>query len=161
MNIKNKTLRLTIIAMLVALFAVLSQIVLPLPFSPVPITLQTAAISIAIIIGGATNASYTVLIYLLLGAVGAPVFAGGGGGLGVILGPTGGFLLGFLPAAFIGGLIWQKFGKNRIAIAYLCTTLADIIILIIGFIWFAIITGNTLSQAFILTCLPFLPGDAL
>lgn len=78
---------------------------IPLPFSPVPITGQTMAVLACGLFLGPVTGSLTVIAYLFEGALGLPVFAGGGAGLAHIAGPTGGYLLGFIPAAFIVGIL--------------------------------------------------------
>src|SRR5574341_25708 len=90
----NKTQRLAIIAIAAAFLAISSQITIPLPI--VPLTLQTLAVGIIATVLTPLDSILAILVYLILGAIGLPVFAGGAAGFGVILGPTGGFLIGFL-----------------------------------------------------------------
>src|SRR5690625_5950727 len=91
-------LRLMIItALFAAIISVLAQVVIPLPFG-VPITGQTLAIGLAATILGSRLGTISTLLYLMIGAVGMPVFAQFTGGLGILIGPTGGFLVGFVPA---------------------------------------------------------------
>ena len=90
----NKTQRLAIIAIAAAFLAISSQITIPLPI--VPLTLQTLAVGIIATVLTPLDSVLAILVYLILGAIGLPVYAGGAAGFGVILGPTGGFLIGFL-----------------------------------------------------------------
>ena len=90
----------TRIALLTALIAVSSYIVIPLPFSPVPVTGQTLAIMLCALLLTPKQATFTLITYSFIGLSGVPVFAGGAAGPGVILGPTGGFIIGFIPMAF-------------------------------------------------------------
>lgn len=106
-----KAKNLNRIAIFTALLAVCAWISIP---SPVPFTLQTFGVFIAAGLLGKNNGSVAVLVYILLGAIGVPVFAGGRGGFAVILGETGGYILGFLPAAYICGAICEKNKKPLI-----------------------------------------------
>ena len=97
------TRELTAAALFCALTAICSQISLPLPFTPVPINLAAFAVLAAAGLLGCRGAVLSVAAYLLLGAAGVPVFAGFRGGLSVLAGPTGGYLAGYLAAAWITG----------------------------------------------------------
>ncbi|HJC25529.1 MAG TPA: biotin transporter BioY [Candidatus Eisenbergiella merdavium] len=114
----KSTKTMIIIAMFAAVIAVLAQIAIPLP-SGVPVTLQTFAVALTAVVLGARLGSLSTLIYILLGAAGAPVFTGFNGGLGAIVGKTGGFIWGFLFLAFFtgaGAAVMTKTGeeeKNR------------------------------------------------
>ena len=93
---------LTHIALLAAILVVCSQITIPFPGS-VPITLQTFAIALIAYIMGSYKGALTLIIYLGLGAIGLPVFAGFKGGFDTLIGPTGGYLIGFLPMIVLIG----------------------------------------------------------
>ena len=93
------------IAVATALMAVCAWISIP---APVPFTLQTFGIFFAAGLLGKNKGTIAVLVYILLGAIGLPVFSGGRGGLGIILGETGGYIMGFLPASYICGAICEK-----------------------------------------------------
>lgn len=151
--------QLTLIALFPALLALLAQVSIPLPFSPVPVTGQVVGIFLAAVLLGGRGAFLAVLAYLLLGAAGAPVFALGRGGLAVLLGPTGGYLLGFLPGAYLGGRILEgqaRPGSLRtaaaMALCLLCTYLP-------GTIQLSLVMGLTLPQALLAGALPYLPLD--
>lgn len=152
---------LTLTALFAAVLAVASWISIPLPFTPIPVNLATLAVTLAGALLGWRNGTFSVLIYILLGAVGVPVFAGFTGGLGHIAGPTGGYILGYITSAFICGVIMQNFYENgrwwMIAIAALLGTASCYIL---GTIWFIILTGNTLAASLSMCVIPFLPGDA-
>ncbi len=114
----SPTERLTKIALFTAIIAILSQISIPLPFSPVPLTGQTLGIFLAGSMLGSKAGVLSVCAYLLLGTAGAPVFAMGRGGLQIILGPTGGYLLGFIPGIyFLGKLIGDRETINKFSMA--------------------------------------------
>lgn len=141
------------IALFVALTAVLSQISIPLP-GGVPLTLQTFIIPLAGILIGAKRGTIAAIVYLLLGAVGAPVFANFSGGFGTILGPTGGFLLSFPLMAAAAGLGAKQGGQA----ALLCgLVLGAVINYAVGTLWFVLMTGNTVQAALVACVLPFIP----
>ena len=92
-------------ALFAALTAVCSQVMIPLPFTPVPVNLALLAVFACGGVLGAKKGAVAMLVYILLGAIGAPVFVGFSGGIGVLAGPTGGYIVGYLPAAVIFGLL--------------------------------------------------------
>lgn len=151
---------MTFIAMLIALMAIMAQIAVPLPFTPVPITLQTAGLILGLLVGGKRAALLAVGIYLLLGLAGAPVFHMGKAGPGILFGPTGGFLMGFLPALFLAATAWEHSPQKGLKAAYLSAVLLIAVVLLCGILWFMFISGSSFLTAFTLTCLPFIPGDA-
>lgn len=91
-----------------SIIAVLSFISIPLPFSPVPITLQTLGVMLSGLLLGPQLGSISVGLYLIAGTLGLPIFAGGAAGIGVLMGPSGGYLLGFLPGAWMIGTLSHK-----------------------------------------------------
>jgi len=133
---------------------------LAIPIGPVPIILQNLFVFLAGLLLGSRWAAASVGIYLLAGAVGLPVFAGGVGGIGRLAGPTGGYLVGFLPAAFVIGWIDEKtFAHMWVDVAaMICGT---IVIYAFGLTWLKILTGMSLSRTMAVGMVPFLPGDAL
>ncbi|MEI6292775.1 MAG: biotin transporter BioY [Methanomicrobiales archaeon] len=127
------------------------------PFLPVPLTLQTMFVLLAAIV----MKRYAVIpatLFILFGALNLPVFHNGTSGIGVLLGPTGGYLIGFIPAALVAGLAYEK---RSLAwnIAGICVS--EACIYTIGAGWLAFSTGMSLLQATIIGVLPFLPGDAV
>ncbi len=133
---------------------------LAIPIGPVPIVLQNLFVLLSGLLLGPRWGIASVSIYLLAGALGLPVFAGGVGGIGRFAGPTGGYLLGFLPAVYIIGLISNKAGGRMVfdVIAMVC---GSIIIYIIGVSWLKILTNMTLAKTLVVGMYPFLPGDIL
>ena len=95
-NQKIRTKQMVLIALMTAVTCVLGPLSIPLPFSPVPISLTNFAIFLAIFVLGMKNGTISFIIYLLLGAIGVPVFSSFRGGLQVLAGPTGGYLIGFI-----------------------------------------------------------------
>jgi biotin transport system substrate-specific component len=146
----------------IAAFALLTAlgafIRIPLPFTPVPITLQTFFVLMAGVYLGRRDAAASQLLYVAAGAIGLPVFAGGAG-LGHLLGPTGGYLLAFpLAAWFVGAHITPGQGLTRTLSVFL---IAQLVIFALGTLWLARVLGVDAEQAMALGVLPFLPGEAL
>ncbi len=148
---------MTQIAMLTAVMAILSQIALPLP-SNVPLTLQTFAVALCAFLGGIRRGLPAYLLYLLLGMVGIPVFSGFRGGMGVLLGFTGGFLWGFIPfvcCCAIGVALHSK-------TALVCFTAIGLLLCHgLGILQYAHVSETELLQSFLLVSVPYLLKDAL
>lgn len=108
---KFQPIELVYIAIFAALIAACSWISIP---SSVPFTMQTFAILLTILLLGGKRATFAVIVYLLLGAVGAPVFAGFSSGIGVLLGSTGGYLIGFLAQTLLYWVVVKESGKNKV-----------------------------------------------
>ena len=154
---RNERLKMMIVsALFAAIIAVFAQITIPLPFSPVPITGQTLAIGLAATILGSRYGTLSVAIYLLLGAVGVPVFAGMSGGLGALIGPTGGFLIGFLPTAFIIGYYLEK-TSFTVKQAIVANLIGVIITLAFGTVWLKFALQMTWMVAITAGATPFIP----
>ena len=140
-NINRRVLLLTISAVSVALLAVCSWISIPL--GPVPFTLQTLGILAVMLTTGGRRGTIAVLVYLALGAVGVPVFAGFKGGIASFAGPTGGFLVGFLVSALVYWLLEKLFLKKLMTtpvktwvFGMLAFLIFEVIMYIVGVIWF-------------------------
>ena len=151
-------------ALFAALIAVSGFISIPLPGSPVPVVLQNMMpVFAAALLGGVQGAGAAGL-FLLAGMLGLPVFSGGRGGMAVILGPTGGFLIGYFLAAAAAGfyigkpLIERKTPLHRIIVG---TFLGFVCIYIPGIAQFIKVTGKGFTEALSLACIPFLPGDGI
>ncbi|MEN6394994.1 MAG: biotin transporter BioY, partial [Methanoregula sp.] len=128
-----------------------------IPFVPTPFTLQTFFVLLA----GAVmkrDAVIPVVLYVLLGALGLPVFHNGVAGMGVLLGPTGGYIIGFIPAALVAGVAFESISPGR-RIAGLAA--ASLIILLCGVAWLIWSTGMAPVAAVILGMAIFIPGDAV
>ncbi len=165
MNISNlqaqsklKISDLTMIAMAAALLAISAQLAIPL--GAIPFTLQTAFFLMIAIILPPKNAFLAISAYLLLGAVGLPVFSGGRGGLGILFGPTGGFLFGFWPAVLACTWILKKAANLSLKRVYWAAIWAIIIIFICGTAYYAILSDLSFYQSFLVVALPFLAIDA-
>ena len=149
-----KTDKMIKAALMTALTAVGAYLIIPLPFSPVPITLQTFFVILAGRLLGKKYGVLSQISYLLLGAAGLPIFSGGRGGLGVLAGPTGGFLISFAAAAWIAGHYYKDEKKNFFI--YSAAVLSNYII---GCSYFIFVTGTAIPAALNMTVIPFIPGD--
>lgn len=147
------------LAMMSALMALMAQIAVPI--GAVPITLQTAGLIMATLLFGKRDALLAMLIYVLLGAVGLPVFSGGRGGLAMIAGPTGGFLLGFILAAFAGAAYYRQAGEGKTVPAFTAVLIALLISYTWGALHFMLVMGMGLKQTLTLAVLPFLPFELI
>ena len=156
MERKNKVYPLAMVAVMAAVMAVVSPFALPI--GPVPISLATFVVYLTAYVLGWKRATVATLVYILLGAVGMPVFSGFAGGLGKLLGPTGGYIVGYLPLALISGLFVDKFPKSRI-MQLVGMILATAVLYALGTAWFCVEAGKTLSVAMSACVIPFLPGD--
>ncbi len=132
---KNKTLDMVYIAMFTVLIAICSWISIP---TTVPFTLQTFGVFVTVGVLGGKRGSLSVLIYLLLGAIGIPVFAGFTGGMGIVLGSTGGYIIGFLLSALLMWGMEKLLGKKTWVLA-LSMVLGLLVCYIFGTIWFMLV----------------------
>jgi biotin transport system substrate-specific component len=139
--------------------ALCAQVAIPLPFTPVPVTLQTLAVIVAGGLLGSARGTAAVLAYIGEGFAGLPVFSGGRAGVAHLFGPTGGYLVGFVLAAFLVGLLVEH-GAGRSWLATCAALVAgSLIIYVPGAIWLGAFTG--MQKALALGVTPFLIGDAL
>lgn len=153
------TLQLTKIALMVAMLSVLSYVRIPLPASDVGISALTIGVNLIALLLAPKEAFVTILCYLLLGLVGAPVL-GGSGGPGKLFGPSGGYLLAFLLAVvFVSALRGKKYHLGR----YLMVTVFAALVIVdgLGFLWFQFVMEMELSAAFIAGYVAFAPLDVV
>ncbi len=136
-----------------AVIAIFAQVTIPLGF--VPLTLQTFIVGVVASLLGSKVGTWSVGIYLLLGAIGLPVFAGGASGIGVLFGPTGGYLLSFLLAAFVIGKIIELTNESFWTVL-LANSVGTLLSLLIGTIWLQFAVHITFEQAFTQGFLPFI-----
>ena len=162
-NSLSDTGNLVLCALCAAITCILAPLSIPLA-GGVPISLATFAVMLAgVLLGGSLGAA-SQLIYVLLGAVGLPVFAGWTGGLGNVLGMTGGYIIGYIPLAWLTGLIYKKFGSTagmpaRIAFMILGMTAGNIALYVLGTAWFMVVTGMTLEASLAACVIPCIPGN--
>jgi len=156
----NFTTRDMVLASLfAALTAALSYVSIPIPFSPVPITGQTFGVMLAGALLGAKLGALSQIVYLIIGAIGLPVFANGASGLGTLLGPSGGFLFGFPIGAFIIGFLVQKKQKFNFLYATFAIAIGGIVTVYIpGILQLSRFVEGGLQGAFFMMIL-FIPGD--
>ena len=131
-----------------------------IPVGPVPIVLQNMFVLLAGLVLGPVWGLATVGVYLLVGLAGLPVFAGGTAGLGKLFGPTGGYLMGYLPAVYVTGLVSQKLNQKPVA-DILALILGSLIVYGVGVPWLKLAFAMPWSKALAAGMLPFLLGDAL
>ena len=162
MSTKTKIYDVAFIALFAAVMAVCSWISVP---ATVPFTLQTFGVFLAVGTLGGKRGSLAVLTYLLLGAVGAPVFAGFSGGIGCILGSTGGYIVGFLFSALVMWAMEHFFGKSRWVLA-ISMVIGLLVCYAFGTAWFMIVYANNTGAIGLWTALswcvfPYIIPDAV
>lgn len=161
-----RVLDLAQIGLFAAVLVVLSQRSIPLP-GGVPVTLQTFAVALTAYVLKWKKGVLSVLIFLILGAVGLPVFHNFTGGFGMLIGVTGGFLWGFLPMAILCGLgmsCWERFqdSKWKGAVFLVVCSLAGLAACHIpGFLQYAAVTHTSILRSFLTASVPFLVKDVL
>ena len=189
--VKLKPLDITLSSMFAALTALGAYLIIPLPFSPVPLTLQTFFTYTSGAVLGKYRGALSQIIYIGLGCLGLPVFAGGKAGFGVLLGPTGGYLIGFVLGAFLIGFLVERTvhprlqtvkqsdnsvlstsKRQKLSIRYLKKNLGFLMIIFsmiigtlaiysLGVLQLSFWMGITLRQALLVGMLPFIFGDSL
>ncbi|MEK4229857.1 biotin transporter BioY [Solibacillus sp. FSL H8-0538] len=150
---QTKVFHYTLTAFCAAIIAVLAQITIPLPL--VPITGQTLAIGLVVTILGLKFGTYAVILYVCLGAFGLPVFQLFTGGFGILVGPTGGYILGFIPTALVIGLYLKWFGTT-FKHAVIANLIGMFITLLFGAAWLKIAANLTWGAAFLSGIAPFI-----
>ena len=155
-NLKNKKLyKLVLSAVFVAVIAICSWISIP---TTVPFTLQTLGIFIAAGLLGWKYGTLSVAVYILLGLVGVPVFANFSSGVGAIVGPTGGYIIGFLFTALAVGLITKFFGK-KFYVLIIAMVVGLALCYLFGTIWFMIVYQCDFAAALMMCVVPYLIFD--
>jgi biotin transport system substrate-specific component len=145
-------------SLFVALIAVGAFIAIPV--GPVPIVLQNMFVLLAAIILGPVWALVCVAIYLVIGLAGLPVFAGGTSGIGKLFGPTGGYLLGYLPCVFVTAWISKALGHKLIS-DMLAMLIGSLIVYAVGVPWLSTVIDKSLQDTLVVGMYPFLIGDAV
>lgn len=153
-----RTKKIVLIGLMTAVTCILGPLSIPLPFSPVPISLTNFAIFLAVFILGMKDATISFIIYLLLGAVGVPVFSAFSGGLGKLVGPTGGYLFGFIFLALIMGFFMEHFDR-KIVPTIIGMIIGMAVCYIFGTVWLAKLMSLSFNEALALGVLPYLAGD--
>ena len=166
----SNTTFMVLCGLFAALTAICSFISIPLGFTPIPVNLGTLAVFLAGGILGKKYGTISLVVYVLLGAVGVPVFSGFRGGFSVLMGPTGGYIIGYIAAAFLVGLILdaafhRQSGSHR-AVREMALCIAAMIVGLavcyaLGTAWFMFSTGTGLGASLTACVFPFLLGDAI
>ena len=133
-----------------------AQVALPLAFSPVPITGQTLAVLLVGALMGRVRGGVVMLLYLAEGVAGLPVFAGGGAGAAHLLGPTGGYLVGFVVAATVTGYLAERGWDRRFGTTLAAMLLGTVAIFVVGLAWLGLFTGT--ENLLAMGLYPFVPG---
>lgn len=141
----------------VAFLSIMSQVLIPLPYTPVPISLGTFGVTLMALLYGRKLGTATILSYVTAGSLGAPIFAGGKAGS--LFSPTGGYILGYIVATIILGYLADKGVTKSYVKTILSLMLSSAIILTLGSLVLSLFVPG--KNAFMIGVLPFLPGDAL
>ena len=160
---KSKTYYLASYAIMAAVLCILAP--LSIPIGPVPISLTSLVLYFAIFILGTKGTLISFCVYLLIGLIGLPVFSGYAGGIGKLAGPTGGYLIGFIPLIIIMGIIYSKFGKPdrpaNIAYTMIGMILATAVLYFFGTLWFVLQMQCTWLYALTICVFPFIAFDII
>lgn len=158
-NQKIRTKQMVLIALMTAVTCVLGPLSIPLPFSPVPISLTNFAIFLAIFVLGMKSGTLSFIIYLLLGAIGVPVFSSFRGGLQVLAGPTGGYLIGFIFLALIMGFALDHFDRKLVP-TIIGMIIGMAVCYAFGTVWLAKLLSLSFKEGLMMGVIPYLAGDA-
>ena len=148
-----------LITLSILLVATLAQVKIPIPFTPVPLTGQTFAVLLVGAALGSKRGAISLVLYTLMGALGLPFFAGGASGLAYLSGPTLGYLVGFIAAAYVIGLLAERGLERSVRTSLIPFLAGTLIIYLFGAGWLAILFG--VEQAITLGILPFIIGDVI
>ena len=158
-NQKIRTKQMVLIALMTAVTCVLGPLSIPLPFSPVPISLTNFAIFLAIFVLGMKSGTISFIIYLLLGAVGVPVFSSFRGGFQVLAGPTGGYLIRFIFLALIMGFALDHFDRKLVP-TIIGMIIGMAVCYAFGTVWLAKLLSLSFKEGLMMGVIPYLAGDA-
>ncbi|MDO5146298.1 MAG: biotin transporter BioY [Eubacteriales bacterium] len=153
------TPQMALTAIMTAIMCILGPLSIPIPISPVPITLTNLVIYFTVCFLGWKLGTISYLLYLIIGLIGLPVFSAFGSGFGKLFGPTGGYLIGFIFMAIICGLFFEKYTNK--AILFLGLILGSAVNYAFGTLWLAWQANLTFSQALWAGVIPYLPGDLI
>ena len=148
-------------ALFAALTAAVAPLKIPLGFTPVPITLQTLVVLMSGAMLGPYYGALAMILYVVVGILGLPVFAGGGSGIGAILGPTGGYLISYFIAAYVIGKVVQMRKKPKFIDYVVAMVAGTIIIYVLGAGWGMVVTGLGIYAILAGWVLPFIIGDTI
>jgi len=155
---KTKLNSMVIAAMLAAVMCILGPI--SLPIGPVPISLTNMVIFFTVTLLGCKYGTISTAIYVLIGIAGLPVFSGYSGGMAKLMGPTGGFIVGFILLAFVSGF-FIDLAKGKKSVIIFGLVLGAAIDYVCGTAWFVFLTKSSVLHALAICVFPFLIGDAI
>lgn len=163
----HKTHALTQIALMTSILCIIGPLAITFPFSPVPVSLTTLILYISVYVIGKRGAVISCALYLLIGVIGIPVFSGFTGGIGKIMGPTGGYLVGYLFLTYISGIFIENVkNKSRRKHSYILYMLqglglvfATVVCYFFGGIWLMYQTKSGPATVLMTGAIPFIPGD--
>ena len=158
---KSRVRNAALVLGLTALTAMSAYVSIPLPFTPVPLTLQTFAVLAGSAALGAERAVLAQVLYITLAVAGAPILAGGAGGREEVIGATGGYLLGFVLASYVVGRISAAGASTKTSTTALAYVAGSLVIYSLGAPWLAYVAGFSMSEAIAAGVVPFLIGDAI
>jgi len=156
MNKKTKIYKLTTCALFAALMCIFGP--MSVPIGPIPVSLTNLVIYFAIYLLGTRETLISYLVYLLLGTVGLPVFSGYAGGIGKLVGPTGGYLIGFIFMILISGIV-HKVSHKKVIWTSLGMVAGTAVAYLFGTAWFVYMMKNEWSYALSVCVYPFIPFD--
>lgn len=153
-----KTKNITIIGLMAAIMCIMGPLSIPIPVSPVPLSFGLLAVYLTVYILGTKKGAISICIYILLGLAGLPVFTGFGAGIGKVLGPTGGYLVGYVFVALISGFFIDKWQTNY-GLVFAGMLLGTAVLYLFGTIWLAIQGNMSFLAALAAGVLPYIPFD--
>jgi biotin transport system substrate-specific component len=159
-NSKISVYQIALIGIMSAVMCILGPLSIPIPFSPVPISFTNLVIYFTVFLLGWKRGTISYFIYMLIGLVGLPVFSGFSGGPGKLFGPTGGYLIGFIFMAVIGGFFIEKF-NGKVSMYIIGLILATCVAYLLGTAWLAYQAHFTFIQALMAGVIPYLIGDGI
>jgi biotin transport system substrate-specific component len=160
---RGRTRNLATASLVAAVMAAAGWVSIPIP-GAVPVTLQTFGVVLAALLLAPEWAAVSMAIYVFLGAIGVPVFAGGQAGLGVVFGPTGGYITGFILAAYVGALVRTRLtrsGSKQLIADVAAAIVAIAAVYLVGWAQLALVLGLSPLKAFGIGVAPFLVPDAV
>ena len=158
----TRTRNLVFCALMAAVMCVLSPFAVPV--GPVPITLATLVLYFMIYIIGWKRSVISTAIYILLGVIGLPVFSGGNAGPGVIAGPTGGFIIGYIPMVIVMGVLMERHRTGSLKDHIFCMVsmiIGTVVLYAVGLVWFILMMKSDFATAFAACCAPFIVNDLI
>lgn len=143
-----------------AVICIISPWSLHIPISPVPISLSSLAVYISVFVIGWKRATISVFVYILIGLAGLPVFSNFGSGIGKVLGPTGGYLIGYIIVAFVGGYLLERF-YDRKWMRFVALLLGTALMYVIGTFWLSYVMQLSVLESLWIGVIPYIPCDLL